>query len=201
MDNQSTAHIFKALQTVGDLISLANNSDVLRNDKVCDILLRVMQHCACRIHREVERKRQAPKAKGQGPQRILTLQQKQRLDLNKSIMILGALLILVTAVAGPANAALILSADATESLGRLSFADGDLIEYSPITYAATLYFNESLFGNNADIDGVYVASMPEPATIVTLGLGCMVLVRQRPKQKKRGKGAGKKLTKLQLLRA
>ena len=84
MDNQRTAHIFKALQTVGDLIGLANNSDVLRNERVCDILLRVMQHCACRIHREVERKRQTPKAKGQGPQRVLKLQQEHRLDLNKS---------------------------------------------------------------------------------------------------------------------
>lgn len=105
-------------------------------------------------------------------------------------------LILVTAVAGPANATTILSTDATESLGRLSFADDDLIEYSPITYTVTLYFNESLFGSNADIDGVYVASMPEPATIVTLGLGCMVLVGQRPKQKKRGKSVGKKANRI-----
>ncbi|MHC4171634.1 MAG: hypothetical protein ACYTBX_17845 [Planctomycetota bacterium] len=89
MDNQSTAHILKALQTVGDLISLANNSDILRNDKVCDILLSVMQHCSRRIHREVERKHQARKAKSRGPQRVLELQQEQRLNLNKSIMILG----------------------------------------------------------------------------------------------------------------
>jgi len=100
-------------------------------------------------------------------------------------------LILVTAVAGPANATTILSTDATESLGRMSFADGNLIDYSPITNTATLYFEESPFGNNADIDGVYVTHMPEPATIATLGLGCLVLVRQRPKQKKHGKGRKK----------
>ena len=370
MNNQSKAHILKALQTANDLIGLVNNSYALRNDKVCDILLGVMRHCACKIYRQVERERQALKAKDQGGQRILKLQQKQRLDLKKSIMILGAVLILDASVTRMANATLILSTDATETLGGLTFydsdlaeydpatdaatlyfdenlfmgnenidafsvlasgnivlstsnakpsllggltfengdlieynpatdtatlffdedlfgsdedidavcilasgniilstidgatlggltfgdgdlieynpttdaatlffdenlfggdedidaahilasgniilstegsatlgpltfGDGDLIEYSPITYTATLYFDESLFGNNADIDGVYVTHLPEPATIATLGLGCMVLVRQRPKQKKHGKGAGKKLTKLQLLR-
>jgi len=89
MDKQSTANILKALQTVGDLISLANNSDILRNDKVCGILLGVMQHCACKIHRHAERERQAIKAKSQEVLHILKLQQEQRLDLNKSIMILG----------------------------------------------------------------------------------------------------------------
>jgi len=89
MDKQSTAHILKALQTVGDLISLVNNSDVLRNDKVCGILLGVMQHCAYKIHRHAERERQALKAKNRGRQRVLELQQEQRLNLNKSIMILG----------------------------------------------------------------------------------------------------------------
>lgn len=96
-------------------------------------------------------------------------------------MILGAALILDASVTRVVNATLILSTDATETLGGLTFGDGDLAEYSPITNTATLYFDESLFGNNADIDGVYVTHMPEPATIATLGLGRLVLVRQRPK--------------------
>lgn len=83
MNNQSTAHILKALQTIGDLISLANNSDVLRNDKVCGILLGVMQHCAFKIHRHTERERQGLKAKSQEVLRIIKLQQKRRLDLKK----------------------------------------------------------------------------------------------------------------------
>ncbi len=66
MDNQSKAHILKALQTANDLISLVNNSDTLRNDKVCDILLGVMRHCACKIYRQVESERQALKVEGQG---------------------------------------------------------------------------------------------------------------------------------------
>lgn len=71
MDNQSKAHILKALQTANDLIGLVNNSYALRNDKVCDILLGVMRHCACKIYRHAERERQALKAEGQGvrPQR------------------------------------------------------------------------------------------------------------------------------------
>ena len=89
MNKQSTAHILKALQTVGDLISLANNSDILRNDKICGILLGVMQHCAYKIHRHADRERQALKAKSRGRQRVLELQQEQRRNLNKSIMILG----------------------------------------------------------------------------------------------------------------
>jgi len=74
---------------------------------------------------------------------------------------------------------IILSTEGSATLGGLSFADGDLIEYNPITDTATLYFDESLFGNNANIDGVYVKHLPEPATIATLGLGCLVLVRPR----------------------
>jgi len=59
-----------------------------------------------------------------------------------------------------------------------------------------LYFSESLFGNNADIDGVYTTSMPEPATIVALGLGCVILAGQRPEQKKHGKSAGENANKI-----
>jgi hypothetical protein len=63
MDNQGKTHVLKALQTTNDLIGLVNNPDALRNDKVCDILLGVMRHCACKIYRQVEHERQALKAK------------------------------------------------------------------------------------------------------------------------------------------
>lgn len=105
-------------------------------------------------------------------------------------------LILVTAVAGPANATTILLTDPTETFGRPSFADGDLIEYRPITHNAILSVSESFFGNNADTDGVCVASTHEPATIVTLGLGCVILVGQRPEQKKHDKSAGEHANKI-----
>jgi hypothetical protein len=156
MDNQSNSHILKALQTVSDLIGLANNSDVLRNDKVCSILLGVMQHCANKIHRQAGCERQELKAKGQEELSILKLQPERSIDLKKSIMILGAGLILVAAVARPVNATLILSTDATETLGGLTFDDGDLAEYDPGTDTATLYFDENLFGGNADIDAFHV---------------------------------------------
>jgi hypothetical protein len=55
----------------------------------------------------------------------------------------------------------------------LSFLDGDLVEYNPVTGSATLFLNESLFSADEDIDAVYV--MPDgsvllsTATLATLG--------------------------------
>ncbi len=80
------------------------------------------------------------------------------------------------------NGNIILSTVGAATLGGLTFANGDLAEYNPTTYTATLYFNESLFSNNANIDAVHVAtSMPEPATVALLGLGSLVLIRRRRK--------------------
>ena len=45
MDNQSKAHILKALQTANDLIGLVNNSYALRNDKVCWNDPQKLYHC------------------------------------------------------------------------------------------------------------------------------------------------------------
>lgn len=77
------------------------------------------------------------------------------------------------------NGNIILSTEGGATLGGLSFADGDLVEYNPTTYVATLYFTEGLFTNNADIDAVYVTTLPEPATIALLGLGFLVLIKNR----------------------
>jgi hypothetical protein len=76
---------------------------------------------------------------------------------------------------------IVLSTVGPATLGGLSFGAGDIAEYNLTTDVATLYFYESNFATGADIDGVYVTSMPEPATIGMLGLGCLVLVRQRHK--------------------
>jgi hypothetical protein len=52
---------------------------------------------------------------------------------------------------------------------------------SSTTDIATLYFNEGLFSDDADadVDAVYVTTLPEPATVVLLGLGCLVLVGRK----------------------
>lgn len=73
-----------------------------------------------------------------------------------------------------ANDNIILSTVDAATLGGLSFTDGDLVEYNPTTDVATLYFSESLFSDNADVDAVYVTTLPEPATIALLGLGCLI---------------------------
>ena len=77
------------------------------------------------------------------------------------------------------NGNIILSTVGAATLGGLSFSDGDLVEYNPTTDIATLYFDEGLFGNNADVDAVYVATLPEPATVILLGLGFLVLIKNR----------------------
>ena len=156
MDKQSNKYILKALKIANDLIDLANNEEVLGNDNVCGILLGVMRDCAYKIRRQVEREHQARKAKSQWRPCVSEIQQEQRFNLKKSIMILGAALILVAAIAGPVNATIILSTDATETLGGLSFYDGDAAEYDPATDTATLYFDENLFGGNENIDALHV---------------------------------------------
>jgi len=156
MEKQSNEHILKALDIANDLMGLANNEEVLGNDNVCGILLGVMRDCAYKIRRQVERERQARKAKSQWRPLVSAIQLKQSSGLKKSIMILGAVLILVAAVARPVNATIILSTDTTETLGGLSFYDGDAAEYDPATDTATLYFDENLFGGDEDIDAVHI---------------------------------------------
>ena len=78
-----------------------------------------------------------------------------------------------------ANDNIILSTVDAATLGGLSFADGDLVEYNPTTNVATLYFSESLFSDNADVDAVYVTTLPEPTTIALLGLGCLIFVGRK----------------------
>ena len=55
-----------------------------------------------------------------------------------------------------ANGNIVLSTKHSAKLGGLRFRDGDLVEYNPNTDKATLFFSESLFSNNEDIDAVDV---------------------------------------------
>lgn len=77
------------------------------------------------------------------------------------------------------NGNIILSTEGGATLDGLTFANGSLAEYNPTTDVATLYFAETLFSNNANIDAVYVTTLPEPATIALLGLGSLVLVGRK----------------------
>ena len=54
------------------------------------------------------------------------------------------------------NGNYILSTTDSETLGGLSFRDGDLVEYNPFTDTATLFFNEDLFTGNEDINAVHI---------------------------------------------
>ncbi|MBW8040118.1 MAG: PEP-CTERM sorting domain-containing protein [Planctomycetes bacterium] len=74
---------------------------------------------------------------------------------------------------------IILSTAGAATLGGLSFGGGDLAEYNPTTDTATLYFDESNFAGNANVGAVSITSMPEPATVALLGLGCVVLIGGR----------------------
>ena len=56
----------------------------------------------------------------------------------------------------PVSQTIILSTENTETLGGLTFSDGSLAEYDPITTNASLYFNENLFSGGADIDALHV---------------------------------------------
>jgi len=55
------------------------------------------------------------------------------------------------------NSNLVLTTTTNETLGGLTFRDGDLVEYNRTTGAATLYFDEDLFtAGAADVDAVSV---------------------------------------------
>lgn len=71
------------------------------------------------------------------------------------------------------NGHLVFSVSQSEQIGGLSFGDGDIVEYDPLTGTTTLIFSESLFGGNEDVDGVWVAPdgsiYLSTATSATLG--------------------------------
>jgi len=54
------------------------------------------------------------------------------------------------------NGNVIISTTSSATLGGLSFSDGDLVEYDFGTGTTSLYFSESEFSSNEDIDAVHV---------------------------------------------
>jgi hypothetical protein len=54
------------------------------------------------------------------------------------------------------NDHLLLSTKSGASLGGLTFLDGDLVEYDPATDTAVLYFSESLFSSDTEVDAATV---------------------------------------------
>ncbi len=71
---------------------------------------------------------------------------------------LTTLTIDIDAVHVLANGHILLSTKDAATLGGLSFLDGDLVDYDPVTDSATLFFNESAFSADEDIVSVYVTS-------------------------------------------
>lgn len=77
------------------------------------------------------------------------------------------------------NGNILLSTVGDATLGGMTFGAADLVEYNPTTDVATLYFDGSLFsgpGASPNIDAVYVTTVPEPAMVALLGLGCLILI-------------------------
>ena len=54
------------------------------------------------------------------------------------------------------NGNILLSTKDDAYLGGLSFRDGDIISYNPVSNISTLFFSEDLFRHNEDIDALYV---------------------------------------------
>jgi len=62
----------------------------------------------------------------------------------------------IDAVSVLPNGHIVLSTDGNARLGSLSFDDGDLVEYDPVSGNASLLFDENRFHGNEDIDAVHV---------------------------------------------
>jgi hypothetical protein len=54
------------------------------------------------------------------------------------------------------NGHIILSTDGNATLGGLSFEEGDLVDYNPLTGTASLYFDGDLFSDDENIDAVHI---------------------------------------------
>lgn len=150
MDNQPNEYILKALKAANDLLDLVNDRDVLGNDNVRGMLVGVIVHCGCKLRREAERPFQAHNSnEKRGPHT------KSYIKPSPFLLICTAILFLAVPALS-VNATIILSTDATETLGGLTFRDGGLAEYDPTAGTATLFFNEDLFGSNQEVDALGV---------------------------------------------
>lgn len=75
-----------------------------------------------------------------------------------------------------ADGTIILSTGNGATIGGLTFRDGDLIRYDPVTDTSTLEFDEDAFTGNEDVDAVFG---PEPGTGSLLAFGLALLARRR----------------------
>jgi hypothetical protein len=123
-------------------MDFSNDEAVLAKDGGFGILFGVMRDCAYRIRRHAEQ--EGRKAK------------RSWLHTNTTLVIITAALLSIIFTPPVSATTVILSADATETLGGLSFADGALAEYNPTTDTATLFFDENLFSGNTNIVAVHV---------------------------------------------
>lgn len=56
------------------------------------------------------------------------------------------------------NGHFLLSTDDTETLGGVSFLDGDVVEYDPVGDSLSVVFSESLFGDDEEVDALWRGS-------------------------------------------
>ena len=143
MNHRSKEYISEALRIANDLMSLAGEGDRIRDCSGSGILFGVLRDCAYKIRRHAENEEHKAKM--------------SFLRSNTMLMIFAAALLSMV-FACPVKANIILSTDAPETLGGLSFGKDDLAEYNPTTDTATLYFNGDLFTGSSDIDAVHILS-------------------------------------------
>ena len=175
MDKHGNKHILKALQIADDLMDFANNEAGLADEGSCGTLFAVCRDCAYKIRRQAEAEHEAHKAK------------KNQDPSASPILVICAAAVLSIVFASPVIATIILSTDATETLGGLTFENGDLVDYDPSTDTATLCFNENLFSGDEDIDAAHlldndniILSTVSGATLGGLTFGKGDLVEYNP---------------------
>jgi len=78
----------------------------------------------------------------------------------------------------------LLSSQSSTTLAGVTFSGGDVIRYNATTQVASIFMDESLFSNDANIDAIYGldglgTGVPEPATIAILSLGSLAILAKR----------------------
>ena len=70
--------------------------------------------------------------------------------------LLATLLVCAILPASARAAQIYLSTASNATIGGLTFRDGDIVQYNPLTNSATLFFSEDLFSTNVNVDGFSV---------------------------------------------
>jgi hypothetical protein len=142
MNDSKRDYISKALKMADELLVLANDEAALADKNGCGALSGVLRDCSYKIRQAAEN------AAGNG--------NKKWSKPVEPILVIFAAAALSFALALPANATIILSTGANETLGGLTFSKGALAEYDAPSDTAALYIDGGLFGGPADIDAVHV---------------------------------------------